>query len=228
VWALNAVWGSSPEDIWAVGQRGTLVHWDGVDWNKERNTVIDSTYTLWDIWGFDENNVFVGANKQGEDVILYKYNGTNWEVFLRRFTPAVSYASVWGTHQNNIYFFDYRKFQIGNGVEKEITLPNQSSTIYKIRGSGNNNIFTSGAFGEVFHFNGSQWKKYEKLYSYPSSRLLQGIWSNQSEVFMVGISSGTGAVIIKGKIKGKENEKNIKYCINNSSYSKCCFFTNNT
>lgn len=27
--ALNAIWGSSPGDVWAVGNRGTLLHWAG-------------------------------------------------------------------------------------------------------------------------------------------------------------------------------------------------------
>jgi hypothetical protein len=30
--ALTAIWGSGKNDVWAVGSRGTILHWDGASW----------------------------------------------------------------------------------------------------------------------------------------------------------------------------------------------------
>jgi hypothetical protein len=30
--AMNAVWGSDSNDVWAVGERGLIQHWDGAQW----------------------------------------------------------------------------------------------------------------------------------------------------------------------------------------------------
>lgn len=32
--ALNAVWGTSPNDVWAVGENSCVIHWDGTHWSR--------------------------------------------------------------------------------------------------------------------------------------------------------------------------------------------------
>ena len=52
---LNAIWGSSADDIFAVGDYGTILHHDGIKWR-----VVDSltTSTLIGIWGSSSSDVF--------------------------------------------------------------------------------------------------------------------------------------------------------------------------
>ncbi|MDP2302252.1 MAG: hypothetical protein Q8N03_07505 [Ignavibacteria bacterium] len=56
VYPLRSVWGSSPEDVWAVGGSGTIIHWDGVEWKKVQG--IERRYTLWAVSGRSSNEVF--------------------------------------------------------------------------------------------------------------------------------------------------------------------------
>jgi len=30
---LSSVWGNAPSDVFAVGARGTILHYDGTDWS---------------------------------------------------------------------------------------------------------------------------------------------------------------------------------------------------
>ncbi len=30
---LYGVWGAAPDDVWAVGDHGTVIHWNGSDWS---------------------------------------------------------------------------------------------------------------------------------------------------------------------------------------------------
>ncbi len=57
LYALTAVWGSSKDDVWAVGSGGTIIHYDGTAWKR---TPIDDTTmnTLRGVWGSGPNDVW--------------------------------------------------------------------------------------------------------------------------------------------------------------------------
>ena len=70
--------------------------------------------------------------------------------------------SIWFDHDTPVYV-------AGNGVAvfqdsawiNVDTVPNYG--MYKIRGSGWNNIFAVGHFGIIVHYNGASWHVYEEL-----------------------------------------------------------------
>ncbi len=43
---LNAVWGSSTSDVWAVGSAGMALHWDGTTWSYVETGTSDSLYAV--------------------------------------------------------------------------------------------------------------------------------------------------------------------------------------
>ena len=51
---LTAVWGSGKDDVWAVGSGGTVLHYDGAQWEKAALAAASpesgSTYTLRSVW----------------------------------------------------------------------------------------------------------------------------------------------------------------------------------
>ena len=61
---LRAVWGSSASDVWAVGDAGTMLHYDSKKWNT-LPTAIDMH--LWSIWGSGPDNIVA----TGADIILH-------------------------------------------------------------------------------------------------------------------------------------------------------------
>jgi hypothetical protein len=74
--AINKLWGSSSNDIYAVGNDGLIAHYDGRSWSKqEGGTNVD----LNDIYGFDGSHVWaVGTEGDySRSVILY-YDGKSW------------------------------------------------------------------------------------------------------------------------------------------------------
>ncbi|MBN9161526.1 MAG: hypothetical protein J0I07_11215, partial [Myxococcales bacterium] len=61
---LHAVWGTGPNDVWAVGAEGTILHFDGVAWTVS-STGLGSgqEVNLTGIWGSGPNDVWaVGGN----------------------------------------------------------------------------------------------------------------------------------------------------------------------
>jgi photosystem II stability/assembly factor-like uncharacterized protein len=71
---LFDIWGSGPDDVYAVGEKATILHYDGQAWAKLRLPASSSTSAdLFSVWGTDPDNVYVvGAG------------GT----ILRRFRPS--------------------------------------------------------------------------------------------------------------------------------------------
>lgn len=60
---LRAVFGFSPDDVWAVGDAATVIHWDGTRWTK-LTTPFDSASVkpkLSSIWGSGPNDVWIGG-----------------------------------------------------------------------------------------------------------------------------------------------------------------------
>ena len=50
---LSGVWGSSASNVFAVGDNGTILRYDGNRWNASASGVTTSLYA---IWGTDGNN----------------------------------------------------------------------------------------------------------------------------------------------------------------------------
>lgn len=72
-YALLDVWGTSDEDVWAVGSRGTVIHWDGAAWTDLPSGRKD---TMRGIGGRSANDVFIVSSM---NVVLHTtgvQNGT--------------------------------------------------------------------------------------------------------------------------------------------------------
>lgn len=87
---LNAIWGTSPNNIYAVGNNGVILHFDGITWTQMNS---GTTGSLVSIIGFSENEIYaLGFN-------LYKFDGVNWTIV----NGAPGGNVIWGTSGNNLY-----------------------------------------------------------------------------------------------------------------------------
>lgn len=200
VWALNAVWGSSPEDVWAVGDRGTIVHWDGNQWKKEQINM-PSEFRFWDIHGTGPSNIYAAGNIENKDFKLFHFNGEFWKEVLAGNSGASYQNSVYSPNPNLTYLLERDNYLIQNGIAATFEIPNQTTVLYKIRGSVSNNIVCVGEFGEIFHFNGESWSKAEEISSPFSKKSLKSAYVTDNTILIVGLEIGNGASFIKGKIK---------------------------
>ena len=91
---LYAVWGSSGSDVFAVGQGGTILHYDGVAWNSMNSSTTDDLYT---VWGTSDDDVFAA----GQHGTILHYDGVAWSPMLRGTTYDLS--SIWGISNTDVY-----------------------------------------------------------------------------------------------------------------------------
>lgn len=70
---LRAVWSAAPNDVWAVGDGGVVLHYDGANYRGEN---IDTTQDLLAIHGSAANDVWA----VGKGSKLLHYDGEHWNV----------------------------------------------------------------------------------------------------------------------------------------------------
>ena len=164
--SVDYIWASSPDDIYFVGYKGSIVHYDGKEFEKmESGTDVD----LQGIYGLDKNHIWVAGTmiNQSRSVILF-YNGVKWNVIV-----DTNDDRFYGYGFNSIWTDSYNYLFLNGGSGRCIlTLYNLNLFKYSsaglwyghdIDGTGNNDIFCSGAGSEIVHYNGISWHVYEEL-----------------------------------------------------------------
>ena len=162
---VQRLWGASNSSIYGVGSEGIVVHYDGSDWQKLNS---GTTVDIQDIWGAmnpksGEYEILAVASfgpfpPQAKQ--LLSIQETNVTI-VPDSGLALSLSGIWFV-PGEIYYV------VGDGVfhTEEIGQFWQSDTthplLYKVgvRGNAANDIFITGSFGLVSHYNGSTWHHY--------------------------------------------------------------------
>jgi hypothetical protein len=83
---LRGIWGASSTDIFAVGDGGKLLRFDGAHWLSYRET----SANLKAVFGTDPNNVWI----VGQDGTAEHFDGTSWNI-VDRPDPIYQLNAVW-------------------------------------------------------------------------------------------------------------------------------------
>jgi hypothetical protein len=89
---LNRVWSSGPEDAWAVGDAGTVLHWNGSAWSPVSS---GTSQSLHGVWGSGASDVWI----VGDQSTTLHWNGSAWsDVGL-----PVTLRAVWGSSAEDVW-----------------------------------------------------------------------------------------------------------------------------
>ena len=91
---LEGVWGTDANNVWAVGEAGTILKWDGSEWHVQST---GTEATLYAVRGTDANNVWA----VGSWGTILKWDGSAWRGQSSGTTNEL-YA-IWGTDANNVW-----------------------------------------------------------------------------------------------------------------------------
>jgi hypothetical protein len=84
---LRAVWGSAPDDYFAVGDDGAIAHFDGDRWTPSPSKIDDR---LRGVYGSGPRDVYaVGGVGRG---LILRYNGSSWLPFDYNYGEALNSA----------------------------------------------------------------------------------------------------------------------------------------
>jgi len=85
---LHSVWGSSGSDVFAVGDSGRILHYNGSTWSAMTSW---TTNILHSVWGSSGSEVFA----VGDSGRILHYNGSTWSAMSSWTTN--NFYGVWGS-----------------------------------------------------------------------------------------------------------------------------------
>ena len=159
------IWGTSSSDIYFAGNRGTMVHYNGINWEKlssGTNSRIMGIYGSYD----DKNNKeqILAVTNGAENQEIFSIDGNNVKnIPIYPIPPFYDFYSIWFSPNHHYYLAGsgiYEKNSLSDGVWRNGPLDITRKEITKIKANGLNDVFAVGAFGEVLHYNGVSWKSY--------------------------------------------------------------------
>jgi len=165
---LWAVWGSSPSDVFAVGDSATILHYDGSNWSQQPAARITGVWgsdalSIRDVWGSSATDVFaVGLDSRNSGRSgrvpfspIWHYDGTTW---TQAAVGGCFLLGVWESSSANGFavgdgFFHYDGAAWNNQVPGNCTLPDTSGASFTgvtvrgftgVWGSGPADVYTVG------------------------------------------------------------------------------------
>jgi hypothetical protein len=165
--SINKLWGTSSNNVYGVGYKGFIAHYNGSNWSKMTS---NTTCELDDIYGTDANHIWAtGFNSVDGHCVVLQCNGSAWTTLYDNtgaLPNQVQYFNTLWTDNTDYLYLDggsyTQKLNLGNGTFQR-TDSLSANEMFCIRGSTRNDIFRVGYGGETVHYNGVSWYKYPEL-----------------------------------------------------------------
>jgi hypothetical protein len=174
---LYSVYGTAPDDVWAVGSPGIIMHWDGAQWTT---TTVDNSSPLESVWASGRQDAW--ATSFGH---AWRFDGQTW-------TPSLTgnLGPVWGTASDDVWIgASSGQMMHWDGVSWT-TMDTPASTlggVGAINGSGRNDVWAAGAYGGVMHWDGTSWSLMSQSGQYTALAV-----HATDDVWAVGYSGAVG------------------------------------
>ncbi len=153
------VHGFTHNDVWAVGEQGTILHFDGSAWTT---VTTGAAYTLWGIWGEDPNELWaVGGTVDGKTPsVLLHYDGMDWTEVPDVGMKGELFFKIWGTSAKDIYIVgDGGALVHYNGTSWERQDSGTTARLITVHGSGPDDVYVVGGLNQsvVLHKDETGW-----------------------------------------------------------------------
>lgn len=167
---LMRIWGSSPTSIWAGGDRGLILHYDGKSWTQEELLFQPKSGDSWhisDFAGVEGSNPYAlifltNSTTPYEAMYLIKRIDQKWDLVDSLSTTLNRCRRLYVSPSNTLYSAG-RHLGRWNGTEWEILRKGTDSrSIFQVAANLDSNLFivggsVFGGSGFVEHYNGTDW-----------------------------------------------------------------------
>ena len=148
---LYEVGGGSGDDVFAVGDGGTILHYDGTGWSSMAS---GTTVSLSGVWGSAPDNVFA----VGDGGTILHYDGTGWSSIASGTTADL--RTVWGASASDVFAGGTDSTILYYNGSRWAPTPTPSgipASITQLWGTNASNVYAAGLLygARLWHFNGS-------------------------------------------------------------------------
>lgn len=196
---LNSISGVSDEIIYAVGDSGTILKFDGSAWSSQAS---GTTWKLNNVWAVRTNNIYAVGEYRG----IFRSNGSTWTKIHSQATnyplygiggPDADNGKMIAVGKNNTIWvlFVPQYYNILDGDENSFSSQEQHEHSNDLFGcfftESDQNVTVVGSKGFVGYYNGYDFWGHNDLnkYSSPVSSALRGVWGiDSNNMYAVGDS----------------------------------------
>jgi len=181
---LAAVWGADSKNIFAVGESGTILRYDGASWKAMTSP---TTQHLVDVHGSSASDVWAVGHKG----TLLHYDGSSWKSMS--FATKYHLTTVWAAGPKKAFAVGSGNLYLAwDGSKWSSGSPAPGTSLSHIHGTSGGQMFAVQG-SKVFHFNGAAW---QPLTSSITNAYLTGIWGTSPSDFY---AVGNGGTIVRRK-----------------------------
>ncbi|MCI0451193.1 MAG: hypothetical protein L0Z51_02240 [Candidatus Latescibacteria bacterium] len=150
---FNAVWGTSPNDFYVVGDRGCVLHWDGAAF-----TDIDTGYSdeFTAVWGAGTDDVWFCARS-----ILVHWDGAAATPYESPALPSGTYYAIHGSSSTNVYAVGFNGLvaRWDGASWSSVTTGLVATTLNAVFVTGDE-VFIGGSNKKLWHYDGTSWSSF--------------------------------------------------------------------
>ena len=190
---LHDVWGASGHDVWAVGDGGTILHFQGV-WSRVNS---GTTLDLQRVCGSSDDDAWaVGTSDSSKSSALLHWDGTSWAV-QNRPAGAAAINAVLAIAKNDLWI-------AGNDDDMEVAhwdgttwitydLPGHVASIVALWASGPSDVWAVDPSGVLAHWDGAIWTPFPT-----HGEGLTDVWgSGPRDVWAIGSTTAGGESMLR-------------------------------
>jgi hypothetical protein len=171
--SLRAAWGTSSNDMFFVGDKGTIVHFDGANWRKFPKVTAKN---LRSVWGTSSNDIWAaGFNSSTDESVLLHYDGSIWTedpLSVSEGTRRYGIGTVWTCDSAG------HKITVLSGAtvirntdggpwrsDSGKILSSGGFVGIGVKGNSANDLLAAGGWGFIAHWNGRDWYQYKEFFN---------------------------------------------------------------
>jgi hypothetical protein len=164
--------GTSDHDVWAVGEKGRIVHWDGT---KLASFTWATTATLYGVWAAAPDDAWAvggtpeGGTSQPNDIVLH-FDGTSWTPSPLPMQLGRTYFKVWGSSADDLFIVGEAGTVWHRAGGQWTQTPSMATgTLLTVSGCSANEVYAVGG-EDVLRWDGQSWSR-----AIPIDQLMQQV-----------------------------------------------------
>ena len=162
---LYSIWGSSPNNVYAVGAYGVAYHWNG----KELKRIdLGVNAHLQKVWGLPDGQVFVLTSIQ----TMMHWDRTKWSVMTYPEDKDVHLNDIWGSFDRDIFAAGFKYCSDhaviyhwdGTAWSNVLEYGYDDGSFFSIWGSGPDDVYAAGEIHGGYPYNGTYYTQHIVLH----------------------------------------------------------------
>ena len=140
--------GTQPDDIWAVGAQGAIVHWDGKAWQAFDPI---SSRALRAVWAVSPSDVWAA----GDQAAMLHFDGVRWRARKTGGTGIIN--DLWGAAKNDLWAASWEGLSHWDGASWTVAPGNTEMNMMSLWGASASDIWATSSHDLIKHWDGHTW-----------------------------------------------------------------------